>query len=99
MNSLLPSPQNYSTAHNAIAGLWNPLSEPTEGPDDGSDDITKWCFLFWASVKSYVQKLFYQMGPVDVMGLARFQSLVLTSSRKLSTYAHEGHGDYGRTSS
>lgn len=47
----------------------------------------------------YVQRLFHQTGPADVMGLAKFQSLFLTSSRKLSTYAHEGHGDHGRTSS
>lgn len=54
---------------------------------------------FWHPSRVCVQRLFYQTGPADAMGLAKFQSLFLTSSRKLSTSVHEGHGDYGRTSS
>lgn len=83
MNSLLPSPQNYSTAHKAIAGLWNPLSEPTEGPDDGSDDITKWRFPFWASVKSLCPKITLPDGSCGCDGISQISKLIFDLQQKI----------------
>jgi hypothetical protein len=64
---------------------------------DGSTDNTK----HFAPVLASGENIFHRMGPDDVTmwWLARLQSFFLTSRWKLGTYAPEGYGDHGRTSS
>lgn len=49
---------------------------------------------FWHQSGVYIQRLFYQKDHLDVIGLAKFQSFILTSGRKLGTYAPEDCRDY-----
>ena len=100
MNSLLPSPQNYSSAHKAITGLWNPISEPKEGLEDGPNDITKWFFLFWASVKSLRSKIIPPDGSCGCDGISQISKLIFDlQHKKLSACTPEGRRDHGRASS
>lgn len=83
MNSLLPSPQNYSSAHKAMAGLWNPISEATEGLKDGPNDITKWCFPFLTSVKSLCPKIILPDGSRGCDGISQISKLIFDLQQKI----------------
>ena len=73
---MLPSPQNYSSAHKAIAGLWNLISEPAEGLKDGPNDITKWRFPVLTSVKSSRPKMILPDGSRGCDGISQISKLI-----------------------
>lgn len=83
MNSSLPSPQNYSSAHSAMAGLGNPISGPTEGPKEGPNDITKQCFPFLTSVKSLWPKIILPDGSRGCDGISQISKLIFDLQQKI----------------
>lgn len=66
-----------------MAGLGNPIPEPTEGLKDGPNDITKCCFPFLTSVKSLCPKIILPDGSHGCDGISQISKLIFDLQQKI----------------